>query len=164
LPDDDLAAVQRLLAFLYLRGYDDKKDQNLQNAKVIPSDGDEPDVVVGNNLDVFMVADKFEIVPLKNLARSRLIDWINQNATRSPLLVRDIWCTIPPHETELRDAITKAILCQARKFLRNDEGVVLLTDIPELCVKALKQVVDENSRLSYRLSNLRIREIIRGRG
>ncbi|OQD77888.1 hypothetical protein PENDEC_c002G01256 [Penicillium decumbens] len=73
LPDDDLAAVQRLLAFLYLRGYDDKKDQNLQNGKAIPSDGDEPDVVVGNNLDVFMVADKFEFVPLKNLARSRLI-------------------------------------------------------------------------------------------
>lgn len=159
LPDDELAAVQRLLAFLYLQDYDDKEDPSFQEAKVISSDGDEPDLAAENNLEVFMAADKFEIPPLKSLARSRLINWINQNAARSPSVAQYIWCTIPPHETELGDAIVEGILCQSREFLSNDEGVMVLKDTPELSVKTLKRIADENARLKSQLGDLRLLKI-----
>lgn len=37
-----------------------------------------------------MAADKFDIAPLKQLARNRLINWIDENAQRLPFVVPEI--------------------------------------------------------------------------
>lgn len=42
-----------------------------------------------------MAADKFHIPPLKNLARIRLLNWIDKNAKGLPLVLQQIWITIP---------------------------------------------------------------------
>lgn len=87
-----------------------------------------------DNLGVFIAADKFDIAPLKQLARTRLINWIDENAQRLPFVVPEIWVTLPPLETELRDAIIKAISCYAQEFLNNDESIAILTDLPAIAI------------------------------
>ncbi|CAG8071843.1 unnamed protein product [Penicillium nalgiovense] len=95
--------------------------------------------VLWNNLGVFVAADKFDIAPLKQLGRTRLINWIVKNARRHPFVVREIWVTLPPLETELRDAIMKAISCHAQEFLNNDESIAILTDLPSIAIAVLKK-------------------------
>jgi hypothetical protein len=103
-----------------------------------------------------MAADKFDIPPLKNLARSRLINWILYFAVQSPSVTQDIWCTIPPHEIEIRVAITTGISNQAQEFLSNNEGVEVLKDTSELSVKVLTRIVDQNARLKTKLEELQV--------
>jgi hypothetical protein len=111
----------------------------------------EPHAALWNNLGVFMAADKFDISCLKTLARSRIMNWIDKNAKRFPLIVREIWITIPPLETELRDAIIKSISCNAPEFLACDESMVVMTDIPDVTISVLKIIVEENSYLKLKL-------------
>lgn len=110
-----------------------------------------------NNLGVFMAADKFDITPLKQLARTRLINWIHKNANRLPFVVREIWVTLPPLETELQDAIIKAISCHAKEFLNKDESIAILTDLPAIAIAVLKKKVDENVLLELQLQRMRVR-------
>lgn len=81
-----------------------------------------------------MAADKFDIAPLKQLARNHLINWIDENAQRLPFVVPEIWVTLPPIETELRDAIIKAISCHPQEFLNNDESIAIVTDLPAIAI------------------------------
>ncbi|KAJ6050636.1 uncharacterized protein N7446_010745, partial [Penicillium canescens] len=121
LPDDELATIQRVVSFLYLQDYEDTDRSHFQNRKCPSGIDMEPHAAMWNNLGVFMAADKFDISCLKTLARSRIMDWIDKNAKKSPLIVREIWITIPPLETELRDAIIKSISCNAQEFLTYNE-------------------------------------------
>jgi hypothetical protein len=86
-----------------------------------------------------MAADKFDIAPLKQLARTRLINWIDENAQRLPFVVPEMWVILPPLETELRDTIIKAISCHAKEFLNNDESMAILTDLPAIAIAVLKK-------------------------
>lgn len=103
-----------------------------------------------------MAADKFDITPLKKLARTRLINWIDKNAQRHPFVVQEIWVTLPPIETELRDATIKAISCHAQEFLNNDESIAILTDLPAIAIAVLKKKVDENVLLELKLQRMRV--------
>jgi predicted membrane protein len=122
----------------------------------------EPYAVARNNHRVFIAADKFEITRLKNLARVRLIDWIKTNPELFPVVVQEIWVTIPPMETELRNAIIKEIAYHAQIFLVHDKGITIMNDIPELTidvlkatVELLKATVDENARLKAQARKVR---------
>lgn len=102
-----------------------------------------------------MAADKFDISRLKILARSRIMNWIYENARRFPLIVQEIWITIPPLENEIRDAIIKSISCDAQEFLTYDESMVIMTDIPDITIAVLKKIVEENSSLKLKLQQQR---------
>ncbi|KAJ5593563.1 hypothetical protein N7537_010467 [Penicillium hordei] len=85
------------------------------------------------------------------LARSRIMDWIDKSAMRFPLIVQEIWVTIPPLETELRDAIIKSISCHAQEFLTYDESMVIMTDLPDITIAVLKKIAEENCSLKLKL-------------
>ncbi|GKZ80075.1 hypothetical protein AnigIFM56816_004291 [Aspergillus niger] len=104
-----------------------------------------------------MAADKFDIAPLKQLARPRLISWIDKNANRLPFVVLEIWVTLPPLETELRDAIVKAISCHIEGFLNNDESIAILTNLPAIAIAVLKEKGDETVLLKVQLQRMRVR-------
>lgn len=112
----------------------------------------EPHAVMWNNFAVFMAGDKFDMPPLRALARSRIISWIDKWATGSPSIVQEIWKTIPPHETELQEAIIKVLSRDAQKFLALDESAVIMTDIPEITIAVLRKVVEVNSSLKAQRS------------
>ncbi|KAJ5244798.1 hypothetical protein N7489_004894 [Penicillium chrysogenum] len=139
LPDDELATIQRVVTFLYIRDYDDTGIPDIEDKKSVSVEDEDSHAVLWNNLGVFMAADKFDIAPLKQLARNRLINWIDENAQRLPFVVPEIWVTLPPIETELRDAIIKAISCHAQEFLNNDESIAILTDLPAIAIAVLKK-------------------------
>jgi hypothetical protein len=64
---------------------------------------------------------------------------------------------LPPLETELRDAIIKAISCHAQEFLTNDENIATLTDLLVIAIVVLKEKVDENVLLELQLQRMRVR-------
>ncbi|KAJ6134487.1 hypothetical protein N7523_000809, partial [Penicillium sp. IBT 18751x] len=134
LPDDELATIQRVVTFLYIRDYDDRGIPDIEDKRSVSCEEKDSHAVLWNNLGVFMAADKFDITPLKQLARTRLINWIHKNANRLPFVVREIWVTLPPLETELQDAIIKAISCHAKEFLNKDESIAILTDLPAIAI------------------------------
>lgn len=68
-----------------------------------PKEDEDSHAVLWNNLEVFKAAENFDIAPLKQLARTRLINWIDKNTNRLPFVVREIWADLPPFETELCD-------------------------------------------------------------
>jgi hypothetical protein len=103
----------------------------------------EPHAAMLNNLGVFMAADKFGILSLKVLASSRISDWIDKNAKKFPLTVQEIWSTIPPLETDLREAMIKSISCDAQEFLTYDESMLLFTDFPDITIAVLRKIVKE---------------------
>lgn len=114
--------------------------------------------VLWNNLDVFMAADEFDIAPLKQLARTRLINWIDKNADRLPFVVREIWARpLPPLETELQDAIISAISSHAQEFLKTDEGTAFLMDLPGITIEVLKKTLNENLLLELKLKRMQVR-------
>lgn len=105
-----------------------------------------------------MAADKFDIAPLKQLARTRLIKWIDKNANRLPFVVREIWARpLPPLETELQGAIINAISSHAQEFLKTDEGTVFLMALPEITIAVLKKTLDENLVLELKLKRMQVR-------
>ncbi|KAJ5991369.1 hypothetical protein N7522_011576 [Penicillium canescens] len=157
LPDDELATIHRVISFLYVQDYGETDD--LDFAKAASRENIDPHAAMWNNLRVFMAADKFDISPLKSLARTRLLNWIDKNAKSLPLVLQQIWITIPPLETELRDAIIKAISRHTQEFLTHDDSIVIMKDIPDIAIGVLRKVVDENSFLKFDLqrSNMRRR-------
>lgn len=157
LPDDELATIQRVVSFLYLQDYEDTHSSHFENRKCASGNDMEPHAAMWDNLGVFMAADKFDISPLKLLARSRIMDWINESAMRFRLIVQEIWVTIPPLETELRDAIIKSISCHAQEFLTHDESMVIMTDLPDITIAVLKKIAEENCSLKLKLQQQQIR-------
>ncbi|KAF9243988.1 hypothetical protein DTO006G1_7242 [Penicillium roqueforti] len=155
LPDDELATIQRVVSFLYHQDYEDTDGSYFQNRKCASGNGMEPHAAMWNNLGVFMAADKFDISRLKILARSRIMNWISENARGFPLIVQQIWITIPPLESEIRDAIIKSISCDAQEFLAYDESMVIMTDIPDITIAVLKKIAEENSSLKLKLQRQR---------
>lgn len=92
---------------------------------------------------------------MKSLTKARLINWIENNPEKLSQIVRDIWVNSPPLETELRSAIIDAISDHAETFLKHDEGIMILNDIPDLTIAVLKETVDENTRLKLRSRKIR---------
>lgn len=77
-PDDQLATIGRVVAFIYIRVYDGTGFLDNED-KISVSDEDKDSyAVLWNNLEFFMAADKFGIAPLKQLAGTRLINWIDK--------------------------------------------------------------------------------------
>ncbi|KAJ5318321.1 hypothetical protein N7476_004741, partial [Penicillium atrosanguineum] len=125
LPDDELGTIQRVVSFLYLQDYQETDESH---SEIRDSDS------MWNNLGVFMAADKFDISILKDFARSRIIKWIDTNAIKSPLNVRNIWTTLPPHETQLRDAIVRSISCDVQQFLIYDGSMEAMESLPDMTI------------------------------
>ena len=63
-----------LVTFLYIRDYDDTGIPDIEDKKSVSGEVKDSHAVLWNNLGVFMAADKFDIAPLKQLARTRLIN------------------------------------------------------------------------------------------
>ncbi|KAF7525040.1 hypothetical protein PCG10_005391 [Penicillium crustosum] len=80
LPDDDPETIVRVLCFLYQQTYDDQYVKPRSNAPGNPENPtNEPEhrkTTAYNNLSVYLVADKFGIFPLKELALTKLSIWV----------------------------------------------------------------------------------------
>ncbi|KAJ5959156.1 uncharacterized protein N7479_006306 [Penicillium vulpinum] len=151
LPDDDLVTIQRVISFLYNQDYQDINESQVQSRNCALDHDIEPYIAIWNNLRVFIAADKFDISPLKDLTRSRIIEWIDKNASKSPLIIEKIWTTIPPYETLLRDAITKSISSDADRFLTYNESIEVMQNLPDITISILKELVAVNYSMKVQI-------------
>ncbi|KAJ5968556.1 hypothetical protein N7501_004804 [Penicillium viridicatum] len=85
LPDDDPETIRRVLCFLYQQTYNDN-DQDAKPKSNTPGNSENPTnepqhrkTTAYNNLSVYLVADKFGIFPLKELALYKLSAWLEDH-------------------------------------------------------------------------------------
>ncbi|KAJ5766701.1 uncharacterized protein N7511_004317 [Penicillium nucicola] len=151
LPDDDLATIQRVISFLYHQDYQDTSEAQVKSRDCALDHDIEPNAAMWNNLGVFIAADKFDISTLKDLARSRVIKWIDKNASKSPLIIEKIWTTTPPQEILLRDAITKSISSDAHRFVTHDESMEVMQNSPDITISIMKKLVAVNDTMKLHI-------------
>lgn len=139
LPTDDVDTIACVLSFCYLQDCGQVND----------STNSGPDEIARNHFGVYLAADKFRIFPLRELASSRIVDWAKSNWSLEcfPDIVQDIWCTTPPHEKELRDAIVEIVSIKIQHFLTKDNGNNALIENPEFMIAVLKRVTVMNAEL-----------------
>ncbi|KAJ5465328.1 uncharacterized protein N7458_001014 [Penicillium daleae] len=132
LPGDNVDTIARVLSFCYLQDYGQVDDS--MNLK--------PDGIPRSHRGVYLAADKFGIFSLRELASSRIVNWAksNWNLGCFPHIVEDIWCTTPPHENGLRDAIVEVVSTNIQHFLTQNEGNNVFNDNPAFTVAVLKRV------------------------
>lgn len=171
LPEDDNHTITRVISYLYLGDY--KEDGNscscslcrelnpdgrssgepdITETLVASADTDEVPTVPCNNLRVYMESDKFGIDALKNLARDRLISWLECNlGEKFPQVVRVVMQTLPPQELQFPGRISKLISQKAGGLLQLQSMVDLLEEFPGLTVSVLKDFVQNLAAQRTRL-------------
>ncbi|OQE28168.1 hypothetical protein PENFLA_c005G07474 [Penicillium flavigenum] len=85
LPDDDPETIKRVLCFLYRRTYNandqdvDPKHKTSGDSDIVTIELDGQKATAYNNLFVYLAADKFGILPLKQIALRKLSTWISDH-------------------------------------------------------------------------------------
>jgi hypothetical protein len=111
------------LSFLYLREYDEEDTAQFQpvsdispfqemnsNSFISEDDLDDRQSIKKaglNNIQVFIAADKFEIISLKSLATDKFSRWAtaNWNHPVFPEVMQEVMTSVPSHEADLRETI-----------------------------------------------------------
>lgn len=163
LPKDSPATIARVLSFLYTGDYDDSSDiilddDNSVDSPLSPagsiaidemstgtqsSKGDED--IPGNSLSVYLAANRFQINPLKQLAKKKYISWARRNMTnkRLPDVLREAIDVSPLSDHEMHDAIAEFIAENAMVLMKNEKIVTILEDFKACCIgfSVLKRLV-----------------------
>lgn len=95
-----------------------------------------------NDLRVYMAADKFSIDPLKDLARDCLASWLKRNWDKEefPQMMRSVFQSLPPHESQLPDIVVHLISEKAPNLLQQESMLDLLEEFGDLTITVLKEV------------------------
>ncbi|KAE8369203.1 BTB/POZ protein [Aspergillus caelatus] len=127
LQDESPETMERVLSFLYLREYsEDGHIVQYQPPSELAMPNNEPDSTISenepespesanqaafNNIEVFIAADKYGIIPLKTLATSKFSQWANANVSSPKFheVVEFVMTSVPSHESTLREVIADVI-------------------------------------------------------
>ena len=110
LDDDDVESVRKVLSFMYTGTYEDEQTgpnalqlarQTGESHSINPAGAEntpEDEVpVLWSGVRVYALADKYDVQPLKVMARDRFEDWIRLNWRHHelPALAREVFNTTP---------------------------------------------------------------------
>ncbi|KAL2214977.1 hypothetical protein M432DRAFT_554120 [Thermoascus aurantiacus ATCC 26904] len=161
LPEDDPQTVERVLSYLYIRDYEETghtMDLVIESAvQKTESVGDDPSAnadelsqisvssIAHNNIRVYVAADKFGIIRLKEVSKERFVNWANRywNHEVFPAVVHEVLDSVPAHDTGLRDAVIKLISKNVETLLKREDMLCVMTDFGHLATGVLKAVVEE---------------------
>ncbi|GKZ63425.1 hypothetical protein AnigIFM49718_011833 [Aspergillus niger] len=146
LPCDDVDTIARVLSFCYLQDYSQPDDSaNLALEEIFR-----------NHLAVYLAADKFSMIPLRELASSRIVDWAKSNWSLRcfPDTVQDIWCDTPPHENKLHDAMAEIVSSNIQHFLSQGNGKKVFSENPKFSIAVIEKLSLDNKRLKEENKNL----------
>ena len=103
--------------------------------------------VLFNNVRVYAIAEKYEILPLKELARERFGTCAENNwsCEEFPAIVREVVESTPSTDRGLRDIVSQLVAEHVQKFLDNEDFLHLLEDSGELGLNILRQVLSIKS-------------------
>lgn len=101
--------------------------------------------IAHNNIRVYVAADKFGIIRLKEVSKERFVNWANRywNHEVFPAVVHEVLDSVPAHNTGLRDAVIKLISKNVETLLKREDMLCVMTDFGHLATGVLKAVVEE---------------------
>ncbi|KAJ5964554.1 BTB/POZ protein [Penicillium vulpinum] len=81
-----------------------------------------------NNMEVFISADKFGIIPLKSLATQNFSRWAtaNWNSPVFPGVVREVMTSVPSHELSRRESIVEVLSAHIFDLIESPEMLDVL--------------------------------------
>lgn len=106
-------------------------------------DDDSHSPALFSSVRLYATADKYDIQPLKDLARRRFTSWTAAHWTHAqfPSLAREIYDTTPPTDRGLRDEVERAIALHADALISHADVRALLQDIDDLALGVLSSVI-----------------------
>jgi hypothetical protein len=177
LEDDDPATVERMISYMYTFDYKDEQHLDPESDScnsVSPdemmedptrehqstSDHGEHQPPLISSVRVYAIADKYNIPPLKELARDRFSNWAKDNWAREDFsdIVREIFESTPKSDRGLRDIVIQIATIHADVLTQKDKFRQLMEDIGDLGLNLLCQVLkihsEEKSGLESRIEYL----------
>lgn len=116
LPDDDLSCVERMLCYMYAHDYSD-----IQQAL------EDQDLCVVIYVSMYTIADKYSVLPFKELAITKVQAGLEDSQNHSTLTrdvaaaIKTLYTTLPNSDRGLRDPLG-VFFKKSKKALYNDAG------------------------------------------
>jgi len=116
-----------------------------------------------SSVRVYAIADKYDIPPLKELARQKFSNWAESNwdCVEFPAMVREIFESTPRTDRGLREVVLGLVTKHVDDLLKKADFRIVLEEIGELGCRVLLQLVakhsEEKSDLEHDMEKLETR-------
>ncbi|KAK5311066.1 hypothetical protein LTR93_011839 [Exophiala xenobiotica] len=149
LENDDVGSLRKMLSFMYTGTYEDEQtalsasqlETQVEDSSSIHSLGaentsEDRSPVLWSGVGVYALADKYDVQPLKILARQRFQDWVRLNWQHHelPALAREVFDTTPSSDLGLREEIAKTLAEHCTALLPQEDWA---------------HTLEENAQMSY---------------
>lgn len=114
----------------------------------LPNDEDEDyNEAIAYNLSVYVAADKFGILPLKDLATKWFTSWVRDNITSVNLaeIVRGAMLCLPSHDHDLKDALDQVLADHVEDVIGLEGMMSVLVEFGSLAPALLKKLMAEKT-------------------
>lgn len=115
------------------------------------------------NIRLYLLADKYDIQPLKNLAKEKFKKWAQTHwgDNTFPGVVREILETVPEHDRALHDIVDELIAKYAEPLLLGEKFRRLIEDYKIIGTKIMIQILEHKKEAEEKLrrSKKNIREL-----
>jgi len=184
LQEDDPDTVERMISYMYTLDYEDEEYGHSESTVSGTNSNDEtaetmddehqtpPETVAGTQEDststrgenqptlfssvrVYALADKYDIPPLKELARQRFCNWAEDNWACEDFsaIAREVFESTPKDDRGLRDVIIQLVANHADIFIQKDGLRQLIEDIGDLGLGVLCQLLKTHSEEELALTS-----------
>lgn len=108
-----------------------------------------------SSVRVYALADKYDISPLKELARQKFCNWAENNWACEDFstVAREVFESTPKDDRGLRDIIIQLVAKHADIFIQNDGLRQLIEDIGDLGLGVLCQLFETHSETESALTS-----------
>lgn len=142
-----------MISYMYTFDYEDEKHQHLESVdQGLPRAGDqvtrattadESETIIPHNeyppaplnsVRVYAIADKYDILSLKELARQWFCDWAATNWLHEDFcdIVQEIFNSTPDSDRGLRDVVIQIVAMHAEDLIQKGEFRRLIVEIATL--------------------------------
>jgi hypothetical protein len=96
-----------------------------------------------SSVRVYAIAEKYDIPPLRELARQRFLDWASSNwaCDDFPAIVREVFDSTHASDRGLREVVLELVAKHADSFLERDDFLRTIADDAELGLGLFRRLV-----------------------
>jgi hypothetical protein len=157
--EDDPATVERMISYVYTLDYRDEEHQQPESGSCDPmpcdetSDSgreeDQPALFGTTSVRVYTIADKYDIPPLKELAKTKFQTWGEKNWARKEFsdIVKEIFESTPKSDRGLRDIATRIVALHADVLILKDEFRRLIEEGGDFGLSTVRLLLEEKAGL-----------------
>ncbi|KAL4986224.1 hypothetical protein BDW68DRAFT_178935 [Aspergillus falconensis] len=171
LPEDDPQTIGRMLCFLYTATYTENNGRwddpdspskgpepampKTRAKKSVSENAEDPKTGTDKNrspayyhLQVYLAADKYEIIPLKDLAARRFVKWCETNWDSDAFLetAQDAMTIIPEHDSTFLHALAKIIPQHIEYFMSDGRIASVFVAYGSLASAVIARMTEDKKR------------------